>query len=110
MYVRLTSRRFPTAVIKTENEYTISEDKSCALIKGSIEDGKLVVGSVTANRHAIHVYRNPELGGSSFQIITQDDGPVKLNTKISKTAADKAEDLDYHYKLFLVRVDVPFVY
>lgn len=106
MYTRLNSKRLPTMVLRTENEYEIAKDKSCVLIKGQVEDGKLLVGPIATNRHAVHVYRNPALG-QSFDIITPDDGVIELDTKVSKAKIEGAEDLEYHYKVFIVRIDLP---
>lgn len=106
MYTRLNSTRLPTMVIKTENKYEIAKDKSCVLIKGEIVDGKLQVGPIATNRHAVHVYRNPALG-QSFDIITPDDGLVELDTKITKAKMEGAEELKWHYKVMIVRIDLP---
>lgn len=106
MYTRLNSRRMPSMVVNTDLEWEIAEDKSCLLVKNPItEDGEFVTGSVSTTRHCVHVYRNPALG-QSFQIITPDDGPVFLSGP-TKAKAKDADQLDWHYKIFIVRVDLP---
>lgn len=107
MYSRLISRSLPGRVLLTENEYEISADKSCVLIKGEVVDGQLQVGPIATTRHAAQVYRNPALG-HSFQIITPDDGPVELNAQITKKRLEEADALAYHYKVFINLVDVIF--
>lgn len=107
MYSRLTSNWLPAKVLKTEMSYTTANDKSCVLIKCEAdEDGNLLVGPVATATHAVHVYRNPELGLAPVQIITPDDGPVTLNAP-TKAKQKIAGDLDWHYKIFIVRVDNP---
>ena len=106
MYTRLNSKRLPTVVLKTENEYEIANDKSCVLMKGTIGEQGILLGPITCSKHAVHVYRNPLLG-ENFQIITPDDGSVELNTKIAKNKLELAQELDYHFKVFIVRVDLP---
>ena len=106
MYTRLTSKWLPLRVLKTENKYEIAKDKSCVLIKGEVIEGVLVVGPVRIERHAVQVYRNPALG-QSFSIITPDDGTVELDTRVVKSKQEGMEDLDYHFKIFICRVDLP---
>lgn len=114
MYTRLNSRRMPSMVLRTDNEWEIAEDKSCVLIRGdllsNVDDGTakptgLITSPICTERHAVHVYMNPKLG-SGFQIITPDDGPVDL-VKPAKNKLSAADDLEWHYKVFIVRVDLP---
>jgi len=106
MYTRLNSRRPISMVMDTELEWELAADKSCAVIRLVAEaDNTLAGGTITAHRHCLHVYRNPAYG-QSLQIITPDDGPVELALP-SKTKQRIYEDLDWDYKVFLVRVDMP---
>lgn len=103
MYIRLTSRRFPSDVLTTDNEWSISKDKSGALI---LADEEMMVAPILIKRHAVHVTRNPALG-HYFEIVTEDNGLFNL-PPIPKSKLEIAKDLEWHYKIYFVRVDIPF--
>ena len=100
MYTRLIGRRTPSLVITTENEWEISTDKAAVLLRADENGARLQV-----SRHAVHVYMNPALG-NSFEIITPDDGLVTLRAP-SKAKQELMADLEWHYKVFIVRIDLP---
>lgn len=107
MFTRLTSRRFPSLVMETENGWSISADMSSVLIQANKqEDGSLDVKPIRAKKHALLVYRNPVLGLAPVQIITENDGLVDL-VQPSKKSILGAGELDWHYKIFIVRVSFP---
>lgn len=105
MYVRLNSRRMPSMIVKTDVEWEIAEDKSCMLLKLDLEGDNPTDGIISTERHCAHVYLNPQLG-SKFQIVTPDDG-MTLLPSIAKSKQAVAADLPWHYKVFIVRVDLP---
>ena len=76
------------------------------LMSGQVnEDNQVLVGPITTKTHAVHVLMNPVLG-NSFQIITPDDGEVYLGSP-TKAKAALMPELDWHYKVFIVRIDLP---
>lgn len=102
MYTRLNSRRMPSMVLRTDCEWELANDKSCVLLQANqTEDG--LKAELSTERHAAHVLLNPALG-TGFQIITPDDGVVSLKS-IPKAKQDVA--VDWHYKVFIVRIDLP---
>lgn len=106
MYTRINSRRMPTMVVSTESPWEIAEDKSCILMKAEPDgSGDYTSPKLSTTRHCVHVLSNPALGGK-FQIITPDDGSVEL-PGFAKSKYNLVGDLDWHYKVFIVRVDLP---
>ena len=107
MYTRLNSRRMPSMVIGTDNAFTIAKDKSAVLMKGDIdENGDYFIGPICCHRHAVHVLRNPALGGYSLEVVTPDDGEYHFRPP-AKNKLKEAEELAWHYKIFIVRIDLP---
>jgi len=97
----------PSMVVETNAQWKIANDKSSILIKGQInENGDYVVADVKCNRHAIHIQRHPALGGYALEVVTPDDGVYALKLP-AKNKLDKLEELPYHYRVFIVRIDLP---
>lgn len=109
MYTRLTGRRLPSMVLDTNNEWDISPDKSGVLIKGRLE-GPYVVGlPISVTRHAVHLMVNPEIGNrNNIRVFSEDDGEFTPRFTLPKQLSREAvESLDWHFKLFIARVDLP---
>ena len=106
MYTRLNSNRLPLVVIKTENEYIISSDKSGVLVKGTLDGGYLSTLPIRLERHAIHVMTNPALGGG-LTAYTPDDGEFVAKVRVSKAKEEILDTLDWHFRLAIVRIDLP---
>lgn len=108
MYTRLVTKMMPKRVLVTENEYELSADKSSILIKAKLdENGKPFVHPIATKVHAVHVTKHPALGGpATIQLVTPDDGQTELPA-IPKSKVDMLDDLPYHYRILITRIDVP---
>jgi hypothetical protein len=110
MYLRLTSNLMPRDVLGSlpnNAQYERSPDKSAVYLRGILSDqGQFMIDPITVQRHAVHVVRHPKLGAPCVQIITTDDGPTEL-APIPKSKFNLLDELPYHYRVHLMRVDMP---
>ena len=105
MYTRISSDHIARMVFKTKPEGAeISEDKSSLLLVGEIVDNKLILPEFQLERHAVHVALHPELGGT-LSVFTKDSGLVGLVVNLTKAKLATSENLGYHARMFIVRVD-----
>lgn len=97
-------------VIKTDNDWEIANDKSGILMAGYVSEGPTTKTvrtlPIKLDRHAVHVMVNPVLGGGFFAY-TPDDGEFVLERRIPKSVMNKLGAIDWHFRLCIVRIDLP---
>lgn len=107
MYLRMKSTHVAKAMLDHDGEYILAPDGSGLRVMGLLEGGQLVGRSFRVKKHAVHIVPNPKLG-AGVQVATKDDGPIAPALKLSKSQQEIVDELDWHFKIMVIPVDLPW--
>jgi len=93
--------------IQSANEYELARDGSGILIQGNLEGTELTALPIEVKRNAVHIVPHPALG-VGLQVVTSGDGIVSPQIRLPKSKQDLLANMDWHFKIMFLPVNLPF--